>query len=164
MYLDDAVVGQEFDIGPRTITPEDLRAFATLTWDRNPIHVDPEFAKTTPFGRPVAHGMLTLSLALGLWSDKGYTRESLVALVGLSDVRFLKPVYPGDAIRLLSKIAEVRESRTHPGTGFVTYQDRVVNNSQEVVAEFRRTVLLKKRTPVASPESKAHESSHANVP
>lgn len=151
MFLEELSVGQRFETGPREITQEDVLRFADLTHDRNPVHLDPAFAATTPYGRTIAHGMLTLSLALGLWSSQGLTRESLVALVSLDDVRFLKPVFPGEFLRLVSEVVEVRESRSRPGTGFVTYHERVLNNSQEEVVEYRRTVLLKKRPTLAPP-------------
>lgn len=151
MFLEELSVGQKFEIGPREVTQEDVERFADLTRDHNPVHLDPAFAATTPYGRTIAHGMLTLSLALGLWAEKGVTRDSLVALVSLEDVRFLKPVFPGDSLRLSSEVTEVRESRSRPGTGFVTYREKVFNNSQEVVVEYRRTVLLKKRSRLAPP-------------
>lgn len=138
-------MGARFETPWRPVTQPDVDAFAALTGDRNPVHVDEGYAAGTPFGKRIVHGMLTLSLALGMWSEQGFTRESLVALLGLNDVRFRSPVFPGDSLRLKSVVAEKRESRSRPDSGIAVYEDQVVNNSQKVVVEFRRTVLLKKR-------------------
>jgi acyl dehydratase len=151
-YFEDMHVGDRFEGQPRTITSADVREFAELTGDRNPIHLDPEFARTTPFGRPIAHGMLTLSVALGLWSAAGITRDSLVALVSLEEVKFRQPLYPGERVHLSTEVLSVRPSRSHPGGGIVTYTDRLLDDQQGVVVEFRRVVLLKKRSPFTGAE------------
>ncbi|MCL5984534.1 MAG: MaoC family dehydratase [Candidatus Thermoplasmatota archaeon] len=145
MYFDDISVGDRFESGWRPVTQGDVEHFSELTGDRNPIHLDEEYARSTPFGRRIVPGLLSISLGLGLWAAAGHTRESLVALIGLEDVRFLRPVFPGDSLRLVTQVAEKRELKSRPGAGIAVYEDKVVNNSQEVVVEFRRTVLLKKR-------------------
>ncbi len=145
MYLEDLHAGDVFDTPARTVTAEDVRKFAEITGDFNPVHLDPEFARATPFGRPIAHGLLTVSLALGLWSTEGITRDSLLALVSLEEMKFRKPIYPGDTLRLHTEVLEVKSLRSRPDAGLVVYRDQVRDNNQEVVVEFRRTVLLKKR-------------------
>lgn len=145
MFFEDIEVGSVFDSKWREVSQPDIDTFAALTSDHNPIHVDPEFAKSTTFGKPIAHGMLTISIALGLWAQAGYTRDSLVALVSLDNVRFKIPVFSGDLIMLRSVVTEKRESKSRADMGIATYKDTVVNYRGEVVAEFLRTVLLRKK-------------------
>src|SRR5947209_2399240 len=104
LFFDDVAVGQEWVSLGRTVTEADIVAFAGLSGDYNPIHMDHEFAKTTPFRRPVAHGLLIWSISSGLGSYAPPVRT--LAFLGVRDWQFKGPVFVGDTIRLRSKVLE----------------------------------------------------------
>lgn len=91
--------------GERTITEGDVDGFAHLSGDHFALHTDPHWAATTRFGARVAHGLLVLSAASGLWH---LAREVVVALYGLDHVRFVAPVYIGDTVRVELTVLGVR--------------------------------------------------------
>ncbi len=148
MYFEDVHEGETFESPPRRVTQDDVERFASLTGDRNPVHLDEDYAKGTPFGRRIAHGMLTLSLGLGQWSSAGITNDSLVALVELRDVRFLLPVFPGDTVQLKSRLDEKRALRSKPDSGLAVYEHTLWNGKGEVVLRYHITILLKRRDPL----------------
>src|SRR5262245_35584934 len=98
LYFDDVAVGQQWVTLGRTVTEADIVNFAGVSGDFNPIHVDHEFAKTTMFGRPIAHGLLTLAIGSGLGVQNPLMRT--LAFLSIREWRFLEPVYIGDTIRL----------------------------------------------------------------
>src|SRR5262249_26341123 len=104
LYFDDVEVGQERQsLGP-TITEADVVTSAGLSGDFNPIHLDHAFARSTPFRRPIAHGLLVFSVAsgLGLFSPPMRT----LAILGIRDWQFKDPVFPGDTLRVQSKVLD----------------------------------------------------------
>lgn len=110
LFYDDMNVGREFTSGSRSIGREEIEAFARLTGDMNRLHTDESYARTTIFRGVVAHGLLVLSIALGLWYETGLTRDSLVALLGVNKVAFKAPARPGEQLRLLTKVQSRRLS------------------------------------------------------
>ncbi len=138
--FDDLAVGDEWQSPARTVTEADVVQFAALTGDFNPLHVDRESAAATPFGRPIAHGLLGLSFAAGLTSTA--PRVETLAFVGILEWAFLKPIFFGDTIRVLSRI-EALEPRSRGRRGVVTWHRRVVNQSGEVVQEGRTQTLVR---------------------
>src|SRR5688572_33047784 len=96
LYFDELAVGAEWLSESRLVTGEDVRRFADLTGDRNPVHLDPEFARTTPFRRCIAHGLLGLAVVGGLaW--KAPPAHTL-AFLELREWYFRAPIFPGDKI------------------------------------------------------------------
>src|SRR5919198_5333811 len=98
LYFDDVAVGQEWESLGRTVTEADLVNFAGVSGDFNPIHIDHEFAKTTLFRRPIAHGLLVFSVVsgLGLFSPPMRT----LAFVEIREWSFRAPVFAGDTLRV----------------------------------------------------------------
>jgi acyl dehydratase len=143
LYFEDFAPGRAFETAARTITESDVQAFAELSGDRSPIHLDPAFAALTPFGRPVAHGMLGLSVATGLVSALGLTRGTLVALVGVS-WKFRLPVFYGDVVRVRVWVASRRES-SQADRGLVTLAAELLNQRGEVVQDGELVELVKRR-------------------
>jgi 3-hydroxybutyryl-CoA dehydratase len=132
LYFDDVAVGQEWVSLGRTITEADIVNFAGLSGDFNPIHMDHEFAKTTPFRRPIAHGMLVMSVGSGLSTTCPLMRT--VAFLGIREWRFAETVFPGDTITarttLLSKVLRGRGKR-----GEIAWRRTFVNQDGKVVQE-----------------------------
>src|SRR5262245_41641888 len=93
LYFDQIQVGDTWESPARTVTEADVVNFAGLTGDYNPLHVDHEFARGTPFGKPLAHGLLGLSLVAGLGSHSPWMRT--VAFVRIREWNFIKPVFIG---------------------------------------------------------------------
>lgn len=133
LYYEDLEIGREFRTQARKVSEADVRAFAELTGDRNPVHLDRAFASKTVFGEPVAHGILGLALAAGLLSQLEITRDTLVALVGL-EWRFRAPVRYGESIAARLKV-KARRVTGKPDRGLVTFGVEVVNAKGEVVQE-----------------------------
>lgn len=98
LYFEDFSVGQQIATQERVVTEKDILAFADLTGDHNPIHVDPEFAKNTQFGQQIAHGLLGLSTAVGLIMETGYLDGTVLAFREITEWKFVKPYFIGDVI------------------------------------------------------------------
>lgn len=143
LYYEELVPGSTFESGARTVTESDVQAFAELSGDRNPMHLDHAFAAQTPFGRPVAHGVLGLAVATGLLSALGLTRATLVALVGVS-WSFRLPVFYGDTVRVRVRVASRRDS-SRQDRGLVTLAAELLNQRGEVVQEGELVELVKRR-------------------
>ena len=118
----------------RTIEQSDIDAFARVTGDHNPVHVDEEFAKTTRFGRRIAHGMLTASLISAVLANK-LPGEGSVYLG--QTLRFVAPVFPGDEITARVTVLEIREDKP-----IVKLETVCVNQRDEVVIRGEATVLV----------------------
>ena len=142
LYFEDVEVGQEWESLGRTVTEADIVNFAGLSGDFNPIHMDHEFAKTTPFQKPIAHGLLVLSIAAGLGVQNPLMRT--LAFVSIREWHFRGPVFIGDTVRVRAKIIE-REARPRGRRGAVTWQRQVVNQDGKVVQEGVTQTLVEGR-------------------
>lgn len=141
LYFEEFSIGQKIVTEKRTITETDIMTFAELTGDNNRIHTDPEFSKTTVFGRQVAHGLLGLSVASGLAWRTGILDGTVIAFREINEWKFVKPVFIGDSLYVE---LEVRETKALPriGGGSVTIALEVKNQSEEVTHRGLWTVLL----------------------
>lgn len=131
--------GETWTTPGRTVTESMVTDFAGLTGDVNPLHTDAEAAKEGPFGERVAHGMLTVSLAIGLWMR--IPAFEGVALSGLDDVAFLAPVPFGDTIHVEIEVTGTEERER---SGRVVVQNEVVNQDGETVATFAARLVVPK--------------------
>ena len=141
MYFEEFVVGNKLTTGKRTITVDDIMSFAGLTWDDNRIHTDPEFSKTTQFGKQIAHGMLGLSFAVGLAWQTGILDGTIIAFRELSEWRFVKPVFIDDTLCVNLETIETR-ALSRIGGGSVTIAVEVLNQNNEVCHRGKWTVLM----------------------
>jgi 3-hydroxybutyryl-CoA dehydratase len=132
LYFEDIEVGQEWESPGRTLTEADIVNFAGLSGDFNPIHVNHEFAKTTLFRRPVAHGLLVQAMGsgLGLYSPPMRT----LALLEVRTWQFKAPVFAGDTIRVRTRVLD-KEVRSRGKRAVVTWQRQFVNQEGKVVQE-----------------------------
>lgn len=109
-WLEDFAEGQVFSSQARTIIDADVAWFAGWSWDTNPVHTDAVGTAGNRFGGPIAHGMLGLSVAMGLVSRIGVFEGCSVALLGIEDWRFLAPLRAGDTVRADVHITQVRRT------------------------------------------------------
>ena len=132
LYFDELALGQEWTSESRTVTAADVLAFADLSGDRNPVHIDPEFAKTTPFRRCIAHGLLGLSVVGGLgWKTPP---AHTTAFLELREWHFRAPIFPGDAIKIRSRVLE-KQLQGRGRRGMVVWSVVVLNQDDRVVQE-----------------------------
>ncbi len=141
LFFEDFTPGRQFETPGRTVSDEDVATFAAVSGDRNPLHTDEAYARTTPFGGRIAHGALGLAVATGLFSQLGITSGTLVALVGV-EWNFRAPIRPGDTVRLRLRVAEQRPLERRD-RGLVRFAAELVNQSDEVVQEGVLTELVR---------------------
>jgi len=140
-YFEDFFVGQKMVTEKRTLTGNDIMEFARLTGDDNRIHTDPEFSKTTPFGQQIAHGLLGMSIALGLTWQTGLMDGTILAFREVKEWKFVKPVFIGDTIYTE---LETKETKALPriGGGSVLVSAEVKNQNDEVCHRGTWSVLM----------------------
>jgi 3-hydroxybutyryl-CoA dehydratase len=131
LCFDDIAVGDQWRSPERTVESTDVQDFADLTGDFNPLHLDEEFAAQTPFGRPIAHGLLGMSLVAGLGSRSPWMDQAVFTRV--LDWRFVRPIYIGDTVHVQTFVLDKRPSGRR--RGIVTWKRQLVNQHNEVVQE-----------------------------
>ncbi len=144
-YFEEFVVGETFAHEVRrTVTDSDNILFSALTYNPAAIHIDHEYAKTTEFGRPLINSLFTLGLVVGL-SVQDTTFGTTVGNLGFEEVTFPKPLFAGDTVRVETKVLALRESKSRPTQGLVTFEHRGINQRDEVVCSCRRIGLMLKK-------------------
>ena len=142
MYFEEFTVGQAVDHPiRRTITEPDNVLRTTMTHNTSPLHLDAEYMKNTEFGKPIVNSCLTLSFMVGI-SVGDITHGTTVANLGWDEVRFPKPLFCGDTLRVETEVLELRDSKSRPENGIVTFAHRGYNQHDELVGECKRTALM----------------------
>ena len=145
LYFEEFSEGQVFEHAmTRTVTETDNILFTTMTMNPQPLHLDVEFAKTTEFGRPLVNSLFTLGLVIGI-SVGDTTLGTTVANLGMTDVRFPKPVFYGDTIHVRTTVISKRISRSRGDAGIVEFEHAGLNQHGDTVAICRRAGLMKCR-------------------
>jgi acyl dehydratase len=144
LYWEEWEIGSEVETSARTVTETDIVIYAGLSGDYNPLHTDEEFCKKTQFGGRIAHGPLVYGIAAGLLFQLHLYDDTMIALLGFEDLRFTKPVKPGDTIHVRVKVLEKRET-SRPDRGVMKRQLQVFNQRGEVVQESIQNILLKRK-------------------
>jgi len=139
-YFDQIQIGEKNVTKARTITEADVVAFAALTGDWYPLHCDLEYAKKTPFGERIAHGLLILAVASGLTPlEPG----PVIAFYGMDKVRFTNPVKLGDTIHVETEITNKEEKNER--SGVVTIDETVKNQRGETVLNSTMKMLIARK-------------------
>lgn len=144
LFFDQFSVGQRFvHEVRRTVTDIDNMLFSTMTMNPAAIHIDHEYAKSTEFGRPLMNSLFTLGLVIGL-SVQDTTFGTTIGNLGFEDTTFPKPVFAGDTIRVETEVVALRESKSRPTQGLVTFLHHGLNQRDEIVCKCRRVALMMK--------------------
>ena len=145
LYYEEFKIGFEFKHElTRTVTEADNLLFCAMTHNPQPLHLDEEFSKGTEFGQRIVNSLFTLGLVIGV-SVGDTTLGTTIANLGMTDVRFMHPVFHGDTLRSITKVVEKRESKSRPNVGIVTVQTTGSNQNGTIVIEFQRTFMVYKQ-------------------
>lgn len=128
----------------RTITEADNMWFSNMTLNAQPLHIDHDYALRTEFGQPLVNSMFTLSLMIGI-SVQDLTLGTLVAQLGMTDVKFPAPVFHGDTIRVTSTVVSRRESRSRADAGIVEFRHEAFKQDGTLVAVCTRQALMRRK-------------------
>jgi acyl dehydratase len=143
-YFEDFAVGDAVMSPGRTVDICDITAFAGLTGDHYPLHVNEEYGKSTRFGGRIAHGPLTFSLAVGQIGLSGFLGDAITAFVECQEMRALAPVFPGDTIRVRAEVTGAEPGKS-PKYGTLRLDYTVLNQKDEDVMRFRMVLLARRR-------------------
>lgn len=146
LYFDDLTVGQVFRHAlRRTVTEMDNVLFSSMTHNPARLHLDEEYCRTeTEFGQRLVNSAFTLGLMVGI-SVGDTTLGTAVANLGWDEVRFPKPLFHGDTIRVETEVLELRASKSRPNAGIVTFLHRAYNQHGDLVASCKRSGLQLRR-------------------
>jgi len=143
-FWEDFSVGDKVSSMAITVTETHVVTWAGLTMDFYPLHMDKEYAERTPFKERIVHGPLTFAMAVGLMGMTGYAKDSVIAWLGVDNMRIPAPVKIGDTIGLHVEITELRETK-NPDQGFALMRYEVVNQREEPVMTFDMKFLMHRR-------------------
>jgi acyl dehydratase len=148
LYYEQFEVGRTFDHEiRRTVTEGDNVWFCAATFNPARIHIDVEYCAGTEFKKPLINSIFTLGLVIGL-SVQDTTFGTTVANLGMTDVEFPKPVFAGDTLRSRTTVMALRDSRSRPNAGIVTFRHEGLNQRDELVCQcLRQALMLRKTTP-----------------
>ena len=143
-YFDEWHVGDRIAHAvTRTVTETDNLLISTLTHNPQPLHLDHESAAASEFGKPLFNSIFTFGLMVGV-SVSDTTLGTLVANLGYTDLAFPAPVFIGDTLRTETEVSALRESKSRPNAGIVTFAHQSFNQHGQLVARCLRTALLAK--------------------
>jgi acyl dehydratase len=143
-FWEDFSIGDKVTSMAITVTEAHVVTWAGLTMDFYPLHMDKEYAAKTPFKERIVHGPLTFAMAVGLMGMTGYAKDSVIAWLGVDDMRIPAPVKIGDTIRLNAEITELRETKNRD-QGLCVMRYEVVNQRDETVMTFDMKFLMHRR-------------------
>jgi acyl dehydratase len=146
VFWEDLQPGQVLDLGSLAVTREEILAFASQ-FDPQPFHLDDEAAKASVFGGLCASGWHTCAMAMRLMVTNFLHTAASLGSPGLENVKWMKPVFPGDTLRLQHRILESRPMRSRPDVGLVRTQWEMFNHHGEQVLHMEGWGMFRRRTP-----------------
>lgn len=145
LWFDELVVGQRFEHAiRRTVTETDNLLFTTLSHNPAQLHLDAEYMKDSEYGQVLVNSCFTLSLMVGV-SVGDTTLGTAVANLGWDEVRFPKPVFIGDTLNIVTEVIDLRDSKSRPDAGIVTFRHEAYNQRGELVASCKRSGLQRRK-------------------
>lgn len=147
-YLEDYAVGQTYMTGRHRIDKDQIIAFAKQ-YDPQPYHLDEEAARKSPFRGLAASGWHTAALTMRLMVDGGFKPAGGILGVGFDDLKWPRPVRPGDELRVRSEVLDVLPSKSRPDRGLIKVQNTTLNQNDEAVQIFTAKLLVPRRVPAS---------------
>jgi acyl dehydratase len=144
MYFDDLPKGYTFETGSRTLSEDDILTFARQ-WDPQYFHTDPEAAKASPYGGLIASGFHTMLTAFALILDANVWNEASMGSPGMENLRWIRPVRPGDTLRVTVEVTSSTPSKSRGDRGRTGFQHKVLNQNDEVVMTYHCVNILARR-------------------
>lgn len=145
LWFDELAVGQRFEHAiRRTVTETDNLLFTTLSHNPAQLHLDAEYMKDSDYGQVLVNSCFTLSLMVGV-SVGDTTLGTAVANLGWDEVRFPRPVFIGDTLNIVTEVIELRDSKSRPDAGIVTFRHEAYNQRGELVASCKRSGLQRRK-------------------
>ena len=144
MYFDDFEIGQSFRTHGKTISEAEILQFA-MVYDPQPLHMNAESAKEGIHGGLISSGFQTISLSFSLFFRLGILDKANLGSPGFDELRWLKPVRPGDTIWMEAEVTDLKPSRSKPDRGVIFMDHRTVNQNDEVVMTVKCMHMLRKR-------------------
>ena len=145
LYYEECEIGRVIEHTlRRTVTEMDNTLFSCLTHNPQPLHIDHEFAAKSEWGKPLVNSLFTLGLMIGV-SVGDTTMGTLVANLGMTDIKFTNPVFHGDTLHFATEIVLRRESKSRADAGIVEFLHRAYNQHGKLVAECKRQAFMKKK-------------------
>ena len=143
MYFEDYTIDDVRTSRGRTVTEADIVNFAGLSGDFVELHTNEEFAKKSPFGRRIAHGALVFSISTGLMTQMNLVNDTVIAFYGMDKLRFTGPVFIGDTVRVVKRVAELKAK--DDDRGVITFETQVLNQRNEAVIVYTDKLMVKRR-------------------
>lgn len=145
MYYEEFKVDMQFQHAlTRTVTEMDNIMFCAMTHNPQPLHLDEEFARKTEYGQRIVNSLFTLGLVIGV-TVSDTTLGTTLGNLGMSDIRFLNPLFHGDTVRVETRIKDMRESKSRPTAGLVTFEHTGFNQHGKEICYCVRTGMMRKR-------------------
>ena len=157
LFFEDVEVGARFEVAGRALTEADLEQFANLSGDCHPIHTDENYARTTLFGRRIAHGPMGIALAIGMFSKLAQFHKATIAMTDIRDWAFRAPVFIGDVLSL--EVTIVGKPRRREASGIVQRRMRLLKQDGTVAQEGLSGLLMACRT---AEDAHMREAEHRN--
>lgn len=147
LWFEEFSIGQTFEHEVRrTVLEADNMWFSAMTYNPAQLHIDHAYAEGTEFGKPLVNSLFTLGLIIGL-SVQDTTLGTTVGNLGMTDTKFPAPVFAGDTLRSVTKVIDLRESKSRPTQGIVTFEHSGLNQDDKLVCITQRGALMMKRPP-----------------
>jgi acyl dehydratase len=143
-YFEDYRVGMVDEFGTIAVTEAEIVSFGTL-YDPQTMHVDPDAAQSGPFGGLIASGWHTATMVMRLFVEHYLSHVAALASPGIDELRWLRPVRPGDSLRVRVTVVETRRSQSKPDRGLVRTLVEVLNQNSDVVMSERPMNLIRCR-------------------
>jgi acyl dehydratase len=145
LYYEEFKVGMEFQHPlTRTVTEMDNILFCAMTHNPQPLHLDEEFSKKTMYGQRIVNSLFTLGLVIGV-TVGDTTLGTTLGNLGMTDIRFKNPVFHGDTVHVVTRIKDMRESKSRPNEGIVTFEHTGYNQRDQEICYVVRTALMRKK-------------------
>jgi acyl dehydratase len=143
LYFEELEVGRLFrhEIR-RTVTETDNILFSAMTYNPQPLHIDRHFSAETEWGQPLMNSLFTLGLMVGIAVNET-TIGTIVANLGMTEVRFPHPLFQGDTVSVTTEVASKRLSRSRPDAGIVEFEHKAFNQNGDMVAICKRQVMVR---------------------